>query len=137
MPHPQAALVGAAFFSLAAALVARRRWSSRRRAEGSLRDGESREPRDPCDHDAAHTSCSASLLDPQYIPRLLDAVTFAAEKHSKQRRKNSDQDPYINHCLGVVHILARVGRVADLHVLQAGVLHDTYVHTRSISRGFC
>lgn len=32
--------------------------------------------------------------------RLLDAVDFAARKHSTQRRKDPERTPYINHPIG-------------------------------------
>jgi len=62
---------------------------------------------------------------------LLRAVTFAAEKHKNQLRKNSGGTPYINHPLAVAELLAREGRVDDLAVLVAAVLHDTIEDTNT------
>jgi guanosine-3',5'-bis(diphosphate) 3'-pyrophosphohydrolase len=56
---------------------------------------------------------------------LLDAITFAADRHRNQRRKGPGDIPYINHPLTVANIIASVGGVADIDVLRAAVLHDT------------
>ena len=61
--------------------------------------------------------------------RLLKAVRFAAEKHSRQRRKDSEATPYINHPIAVAEVLARVGKVTDGFALQAALLHDTLEDT--------
>lgn len=55
------------------------------------------------------------------------ALSFAAFKHSSQRRKNGDI-PYINHPLEVVKILGDAG-MTDFDVLSAAVLHDTVEDT--------
>lgn len=60
---------------------------------------------------------------------LLSAIGFAAKKHRDHRRKYSDASPYINHPIAVAEVLARVGGVTDLVVLQAAVLHDTIEDT--------
>ena len=60
---------------------------------------------------------------------LLSALGFAAKKHRDHRRKDSDASPYINHPIAVAEVLARVGGVTDLVVLQAAVLHDTIEDT--------
>src|SRR4051812_41714320 len=60
---------------------------------------------------------------------LLAAVHFAARKHSTQRRKDAEASPYINHPIAVAELLARVGGVQDLAILQAAVLHDTVEDT--------
>jgi len=62
---------------------------------------------------------------------LLTALRFAAQKHSRQRRKDSDASPYINHPIAVAEILARVGKVTDLAILQAAILHDTIEDTQT------
>ncbi len=63
--------------------------------------------------------------------RLLSAVRFAAEKHRKQRRKDDESSPYINHPIGVAWELATVGGVEDVEVLAAAVLHDTLEDTET------
>ncbi|XP_074522065.1 guanosine-3',5'-bis(diphosphate) 3'-pyrophosphohydrolase MESH1 [Halichoeres trimaculatus] len=60
---------------------------------------------------------------------LLETVNFAAEKHRKQRRKDTEGTPYINHPIGVARILSHEGGVTDIEVLQAALLHDTVEDT--------
>ncbi|HKJ92759.1 MAG TPA: HD domain-containing protein [Longimicrobiales bacterium] len=62
---------------------------------------------------------------------LLAALRFAARKHSYQRRKDEDASPYINHPIAVAEVLARIGGVTDVQVLQAAVLHDTIEDTET------
>ncbi len=62
---------------------------------------------------------------------LFAALMFAAQKHSRQRRKDSDATPYINHPIAVAEILARVGGVTDSATLQAAILHDTVEDTQT------
>lgn len=59
----------------------------------------------------------------------IEAASFAAKKHRRQRRKGSDAEPYINHPLEVANLLANVGKVEDFDVLTAAVLHDTVEDT--------
>ncbi|CAJ0626526.1 15183_t:CDS:2 [Entrophospora sp. SA101] len=61
---------------------------------------------------------------------LIDAIDFAAIKHSKQKRKDLDGTPYINHPIGVVKNLADAG-VYDIATLQAAALHDTVEDTNT------
>ncbi|MEP6925086.1 MAG: HD domain-containing protein [Pyrinomonadaceae bacterium] len=63
------------------------------------------------------------------LAKLLQAVKFAADKHRNQRRKGTHEVPYINHPLEVCEQLVRVGKVNDLNVLLAAVLHDTVEDT--------
>jgi GTP diphosphokinase / guanosine-3',5'-bis(diphosphate) 3'-diphosphatase len=63
------------------------------------------------------------------IKGLLDAAAFAAKKHSRQKRKGKEEEPYINHPLEVANLLASVGGVDDIDVLIAGLLHDTIEDT--------
>lgn len=51
------------------------------------------------------------------------ATFFAATKHSKQRRKNTEATPYFNHVAEVADILARA-EVSDINVLIAALFHD-------------
>ena len=61
--------------------------------------------------------------------KLLEAIRFAAEKHRNQRRKDSEQSPYINHPIEVTQLLWEIGGVRDLEVLLAAILHDTVEDT--------
>ena len=65
---------------------------------------------------------------------LLKAVHFAALKHRKKRRKDVDASPYINHPIGVAHVLAEIGGVTDIDTLVAAVLHDTIEDTKTTGR---
>jgi guanosine-3',5'-bis(diphosphate) 3'-pyrophosphohydrolase len=59
----------------------------------------------------------------QEVTSLLAALNFAAEKHRGQQQKKAD-GPFINHPIAVAEILARVGKVSDVALLQAAFLHD-------------
>ena len=59
---------------------------------------------------------------------ILAALRFSAEKHRHQRRKDN-ASPYINHPIDVAEMLLRVGRVQDLDVIVAAILHDTIEET--------
>lgn len=65
------------------------------------------------------------------INKLLEAASFAAQKHRDGRRKGSDAEPYINHPLEVANLLANVGGVSDVDILLAAVLHDTIEDTET------
>ena len=60
---------------------------------------------------------------------LLRALAFAAERHSGQRRKDAAASPYINHPIALADVLANEGRVFDVVVLSAAMLHDTIEDT--------
>ncbi len=59
------------------------------------------------------------------LSKVLDAASFAARKHTGQKRKGSDGQPYINHPLEVASMLANTGEVKDVDVIVASLLHDT------------
>lgn len=63
------------------------------------------------------------------LTTLTRAISFAAKKHTNQKRKGADAQPYINHPLEVLNLLTNVGRVEDFDVLIAAVLHDTIEDT--------
>ncbi len=65
------------------------------------------------------------------LPKLLEAINFAAKKHSTQKRKGADEQPYINHPLEVLNLLINVGKIEDYNVLIAAVLHDTIEDTET------
>jgi guanosine-3',5'-bis(diphosphate) 3'-pyrophosphohydrolase len=62
---------------------------------------------------------------------LIDALAFAADKHSTQRRKDPEASPYINHPIALARVLSVEGRVRDVKVLAAAVLHDTLEDTKT------
>jgi len=59
------------------------------------------------------------------INKLVEAASFAAQRHTGHHRKGDAGEPYINHPLEVANLIANVGRVDDIDVLIAAILHDT------------
>lgn len=59
------------------------------------------------------------------ILALSHALTFAAETHRNQRRKGAAQEPYVNHLVEVMELVARATGGADVELLIAALLHDT------------
>lgn len=68
------------------------------------------------------------------LKKLLQAASFAARKHTNQKRKGAAGEPYINHPLEVANLIANVGGVDDADVLIAAMLHDT-VEDCGVTRG--
>jgi len=62
---------------------------------------------------------------------LLKAIAFAADKHRRQRRKDAEASPYVNHPIAVATVLAVEGDVSDAPTLLAGILHDTVEDTQT------
>ena len=71
-----------------------------------------------------HAVCSDEAV-------LRRASGFAAWKHKGQMRKGEGEIPYIHHPIEVTAILAEIGGVTDIDVLQAGLLHDTIEDTET------
>ena len=65
------------------------------------------------------------------LPLFIDAVAFAAYKHRKQKRKDAEASPYINHPIALAQVLAREAKVGDEQVLIAAILHDTIEDTKT------
>lgn len=63
------------------------------------------------------------------LKKLLEAASFAAQRHTGHKRKGSAGEPYINHPMEVANMLANVGNVDDYDVLIAALLHDTVEDT--------
>ena len=70
----------------------------------------------------------ASVAD-NYVSKIAKAVHFAATKHSNQRRKGGDAEPYINHLAEVAELLAVHTDGQDPDLVIAGLLHDTLEDT--------
>ena len=66
--------------------------------------------------------------------RFLKALAFAAGKHRRQRGKDAENSPYINHPIAVATVLAVQGDVSDEATLIAAVLHDTVEDTQTTFR---
>jgi hypothetical protein len=62
------------------------------------------------------------------VLRLTKALAFAAEAHRNHRRKGASQEPYINHLIEVLDLVASV-EGGDLDVLIAALLHDVLEDT--------
>jgi len=60
--------------------------------------------------------------------KIIEAISFAAERHRNQRRKGEGEMPYINHPIEVAKILTRCGE-DDLDLLIAALLHDVIEDT--------
>jgi guanosine-3',5'-bis(diphosphate) 3'-pyrophosphohydrolase len=70
----------------------------------------------------------------------LKALAFAAHKHRDQKRKDRAASPYINHPIALAKVLAREGKITEVDVLCAALLHDTVEDTatnfRELRRAF-
>jgi guanosine-3',5'-bis(diphosphate) 3'-pyrophosphohydrolase len=73
---------------------------------------------------------SAETDKAKLLSLLFKALAFSAEKHTKQRRKDIDKTPYINHPISLANILAQRW-VIDENVLCAAILHDTIEDTQT------
>lgn len=62
------------------------------------------------------------------IDIFIKSLNFATIKHSSQRRKNKNRDPYVNHVIDVCNILSMCG-IKDTEILCAALLHDTIEDT--------
>ncbi|MEO8436483.1 MAG: HD domain-containing protein [Pyrinomonadaceae bacterium] len=71
------------------------------------------------------------MEEPNLSTGILQALHFAANKHRDQRRKDVEASPYINHPIEVTELLARVGGVTDVTILQGAILHDTIEDTQT------
>jgi (p)ppGpp synthase/HD superfamily hydrolase len=59
------------------------------------------------------------------VHEIMKAALFAAERHSRQRRKGSSAEPYINHLLEVAELVAGALPEPDTNLVTAALLHDT------------
>ncbi len=60
-----------------------------------------------------------------------EVQAFAANKYRKQRRRDVEASPYINHPIALANVLANEGGIADKNVLCAAILHDTIEGTET------
>jgi (p)ppGpp synthase/HD superfamily hydrolase len=61
----------------------------------------------------------------QAVQQVLCAARFAAEKHTRQRRKGAAAEPYINHLIEVAQLVAGALTEPDTDLVIAALLHDT------------
>src|ERR1019366_1403825 len=73
--------------------------------------------------DPAATSEPATEL--KSVQAILQAASFAAEKHAAQRRKGAAAEPYVNHLLEVAHLISTALSEPDTNLVIAALLHDT------------
>ena len=73
--------------------------------------------------DPAATSEPAAEL--KSVQAILQAASFAAEKHAAQRRKGAAAEPYVNHLLEVAHLISTALSEPDTNLVIAALLHDT------------
>ena len=66
--------------------------------------------------------------------RVISAISFAADKHRNQRRKDIEASPYINHPIALANILANEAGIEDEKVLVAAILHDTIEDTETTTQ---
>lgn len=57
------------------------------------------------------------------MPRVLEALVYAAEKHNGQRRRDRVGSPHLKHVTQVVELLVRAG-IDDPDTLIAACVHD-------------
>lgn len=62
---------------------------------------------------------------------LTQAISFAAKKHTTQKRKGKNGEPYINHPIEVLNLLTTIGKVKNFNILIAAVLHDPIEDTNT------
>jgi len=68
-------------------------------------------------------------LDEKPFADFVRALAFASRKHSRQKRKDADASPYINHPIALVSILAVEAGIDNSDTLCAALLHDTIEDT--------
>jgi GTP diphosphokinase / guanosine-3',5'-bis(diphosphate) 3'-diphosphatase len=74
-------------------------------------------------------STGPAAHSPILTAQFVEALSFAADKHRNQRRKDCAKTPYINHPIAIAHILLNEAGVSDETVLIAALLHDTVEDT--------
>jgi len=65
------------------------------------------------------------------IDKILNAVTYSAQCHQMQTRKNAKKTPYVSHPMTVAETVLTVGKVRDADVIIAALLHDTIDDTQA------
>lgn len=78
---------------------------------------------------AERSSTAQDEAHAKVVKEVVRCTNFAAIKHKDQRRKDKQQTPYVNHVIGVAHILVSEGGITDVSVIQAALLHDTVEDT--------
>jgi guanosine-3',5'-bis(diphosphate) 3'-pyrophosphohydrolase len=76
-------------------------------------------------------SLNLDTLPAEGLPLVLKALRFAAEKHVRQRRKDANASPYINHPIALAETLCIIGGVSDPVIIACAILHDTIEDTET------
>jgi (p)ppGpp synthase/HD superfamily hydrolase len=63
------------------------------------------------------------------VQTILRAASYAAHKHTAQRRKGAGGEPYVNHLLEVAELIAKVLPEPDTNLIVAALLHDVVEDT--------
>jgi hypothetical protein len=63
------------------------------------------------------------------VTQLTRALTFAASAHANQRRKGAAQEPYIDHLIEVLDLVASTTGGDDIELCIAALLHDVIEDT--------
>jgi GTP diphosphokinase / guanosine-3',5'-bis(diphosphate) 3'-diphosphatase len=71
------------------------------------------------------------MTDIYQLDAILDAASFAAQKHQGHIRKDERASPYVTHPLAVARIICSIGEVYDPTILIAAILHDTIEDTNT------
>ncbi len=70
-------------------------------------------------------------IDETSLKLLLKALSFAANKHKDQRRKDIEVSPYINHPISLANILCNEAHITDVEIICGALLHDTVEDTNT------
>lgn len=65
------------------------------------------------------------MIEEKDLKLLIKALSFSADKHKNQRRKDVDASPYINHPISLASILCNEAHITDIDVICSALLHDT------------
>lgn len=89
-----------------------------------------------CPHNTEYTQNTEyrgdlSMKEETDLAKLFNALSFAAQKHRDQRRKDTEATPYINHPIAVAKLLIDLGKIHDIETLCAALLHDTIEDTET------
>jgi guanosine-3',5'-bis(diphosphate) 3'-pyrophosphohydrolase len=63
------------------------------------------------------------------LQAILHAASFAAEKHTAQKRKGAAAEPYVNHLLEVAQLVSTALSEPDTNLVIAALLHDVVEDT--------
>lgn len=66
------------------------------------------------------------------LQKVLAAISYSAERHQSQTRKDLAATPYIIHPMGVAQQLIEIGKIHDADILTGALLHDVIEDTFSL-----